>query len=93
LSIGRIETVLSYLRQVAIHDSVRETIKRALAQSDDVGVRLKANAIPAYDGILRSVSLYPSVNTEETLKDYIIEHILESLRLTADQRERLNLSG
>ena len=36
----------SYVRQVAICESVRETIKRALAQSDDVIVRLKPTTSP-----------------------------------------------
>ena len=85
--------MLSYLRQVAICESVQETIKRALAQSNDMGVRLKANQIPTTDGILRTVSLSPQVNTEEKLKDFLMEHTLGSLRLTASQREQLDLNG
>ena len=85
--------MLSYLRQVAICESVRETIKRALARNDDVGVRLAANNIGTTESVLRAVSLLPGLDTEEKLKDFIIEQMLSSLRLTADQRERLNLSS
>jgi hypothetical protein len=85
--------MIDYVRQVAICESVRETIKRALAQSTDMGMRQKINDIPATDGILRVVSLHPNINTEETLLDFITEHILSSLRLTAAQREQLNLNS
>ena len=85
--------MLSYLRQVAICESVREMIKTALAQSDDAGVRAKAPSIPPNESVLRAVSLFPSVDTEEKLKDFTIEHVLSSLRLTAIQREHLNLNG
>jgi hypothetical protein len=84
--------VFSYVRQVAICESVRETIKRAFAQSDDVNVRLKANNITTTESVLRAVSLLPSLDTEEKLKDFIIEHILSSLRLTVIQREHLGLN-
>ncbi|OPX95211.1 MAG: hypothetical protein A4E58_02249 [Syntrophorhabdus sp. PtaB.Bin006] len=85
--------MLSYLRQVAICESVRETIKQALVQSDDVGIRQKAHTIPTYDSILRAVSLDPSINDEETLKTFIVKHIMGNLRLTAIQKEHLNLNG
>jgi hypothetical protein len=85
--------VISYLRQVAICESVRETIKRGLAQNDDVSVRIAANNIDTTESVLRAVSLLPSLDTEEKLKDFIIEQMLRSLRLTADQKERLNLSS
>jgi hypothetical protein len=83
--------VLSYLRQVAICESVRETIKRALARNDDVVVRLAANNIDTTESVLRAVSLLPGLDTEEKLKDFIIEQMLRSLRLTADQRKGLSL--
>jgi hypothetical protein len=85
--------MLSYSRQVALCESVRETIKRALAQRDDARVRLRANDIPTTDAILRAVSVSPSIDTEETLKDFIIEHVLGRLRLTAVQKEQLNVNG
>ena len=85
--------MFSYVRQVAICESVRETIKRAFAQSDDVNVRLKANNITTTESVLRAVSLLPSLDTEEKLKDFIIEHILSSLRLTPIQREHLGLNS
>ena len=83
--------MIDYVRQVAICESVRETIKRSLSQSTDMGMRQKLNDIPTCDSILRVVSLHPNVNTEETLLDFITEHILSSLRLTAFQKEQLNL--
>ena len=85
--------MIDYVRQVAICESVRETIKRALAQSDDISARMKVNNIPATDSILREVSLHPNISAEETLLDFITEHILNSLRLTAAQREQLNLNS
>jgi hypothetical protein len=85
--------MFSYLRQVAICESVRETIRQGLAQSTDVALRLKANHIPTTDGILRMVSLFPKVDTEERLKDLIIEHVLDGLRLTPAQREHLHLNS
>jgi len=85
--------MLSYLRQVAICESVRGIIKKAFAQSDDVNVRLKANNITTTESVLRAVSLLPSLDTEEKMKDFIIEHILSSLRLTAIQREQLSLNS
>ncbi|OPY81233.1 MAG: hypothetical protein A4E65_01179 [Syntrophorhabdus sp. PtaU1.Bin153] len=85
--------MLNYLRQVAVCESVREMIKQALAQSDDAGIRQKANAIPTHDSILRAVSLDPSINDEETLKAFIVKHILTNLRLTETQKEYLNLNG
>ena len=84
--------MFSYFAQVAICESVRETIKRALVRSDDVEVRLKANFIADTDSILRVVSLSPGVDTEERLKDFIMKAILAGLRLTAIQREHLSLN-
>ena len=85
--------MFSYVKQVAICESVRETIKRAFAQSDDVNVRLKANNITTTESVLRAVSLLPSLDTEDKLKDFMIEHILSSLRLTPIQREHLGLNS
>ena len=85
--------MIDYVRQVAICESVRERIKQALIQHDDVNVKLKSNNIPATDSILRMVSLSPNINTEETLREFITNHIINSLRLTATQKEQLNLNG
>jgi hypothetical protein len=85
--------MISYVRQVAICESVRETIKRTLLQTNDMGVRQKVNDIPTADGILRVVSLNPKINTEETLLDFITEYVVSSLRLTAIQKEQLNLNS
>jgi hypothetical protein len=85
--------MLDYLRQVAISGSVRKTIERAVAQSTDMGIRAKINSIPTTESVLRAVSVRPDINTEEKLKDFTIEHILSSLRLTEIQREHLDLRG
>lgn len=85
--------VISYARQAAICGSVRKTIEQTLAQSNDMGLRAKISSIPTTEGILRAVSVRPSIDTEEELKDFIIKHILSSLRLTEIQREYLNLNS
>lgn len=85
--------MLSYMRLVAICESVRATIKRAFSQSDDMNVRLRASNITTTESVLRAVSLVPNLDTEEKLKEFIMEHILSSLRLTAAQREHLNLNS
>jgi hypothetical protein len=84
---------LNYLKQVEICESVRGTIKRAFAQSANLDVRLKANNIAATESVLRAVSVRPDIDSEEKLKDFTIEHILSSLRLTEIQREHLDLRG
>jgi hypothetical protein len=84
--------MISYVRQVSICESVREKIKKTLHQSDDMNLKLKVNDIPTCDSILRLVSVSPTVNSEETLNDFITEHILDALRLTVTQRERLMLN-
>jgi len=85
--------MLSYLRQVDVCKSVIKMINQALSQTDDAGVRLKATNIPTTESILRAVSLLPNIDTEEKLKDFIIEHISNSLFLTPIQREHLNLNN
>ena len=85
--------MLSYLEQVAICDSVLEKIKRAVTQSADAEVRLKAHKIPTTDSILRAVTLFPTINTSEKLKDFIIEHVRGSLSLNANQSEHLEMNG
>ena len=81
----------SYIRQVAICESVRETIKQALAHGDDMNLRQKANDIPTNESMLRAASLRPNLDTEEKLRNFLMEQIMGSLRLTASQREHLNL--
>jgi len=83
--------MLDYVRQVAIGNAVRETIKQALSQSNDIGVRAKIIDIPTTESVLRAVSLHPSLNTEDKLKDFITDHFLASLRLTEIQKEQLGL--
>jgi len=85
--------MLSYARQAAICGSVRKTIEQTLAQSNDMGLRAKISSIPTTEGILRAVSVRPSIDTEEELKDFIIKHILNSLRLTEIQRAYLKLNS
>jgi hypothetical protein len=84
--------MINYLKQVDISGSARKIIERALIQSDDAGVRAKANDIPTTESVLRTVSVLPNIDTEEKLRDFTIEHILSSLRLTPVQREHLNLN-
>jgi len=85
--------MLGYLRQIAICESVRETIRQALVKSDNWQTRLKAGNLPTADYILRAVSLLPDLDTEERLKTFIIKHVLDSLRVTEIEKEQLNLSS
>ena len=85
--------MIGYVRQVAIGNSVLETIKQTLAQSNEMGVRAKIVNIPTTESVLRAVSLHPSLNTEDKLKDFITDHFLASLRLTEIQKEHLGLHG
>lgn len=85
--------MLSYLRQVAICGPVLEMIKRAVAQSNDKGVRAKVMHIPTTEGVLRAVSVLPNIASEEQLKAFIIEHVLNNLRLTEIEKEHLNLNS
>jgi hypothetical protein len=84
--------MLSYSAQIVICDSIRETIKQILIKSNQLNTKLKASSVPTTDSILRAVSLLPDMNTEEELKEFIIEHILTALRLTESQKEQLNLT-
>jgi|WetSurMetagenome_2_1015567.scaffolds.fasta_scaffold1273089_1 hypothetical protein len=81
--------MLGYLRQVAICKAVIETIRQSLVRSDDWHMKLKLSSIPATEGILRAVSALPDLGTEEKLRDFITAHVLDSLRLTAIQKEQL----
>lgn len=85
--------MLSYSRQVVICGSVRKTLEQTIAQSSDIGLRAKISGIPTTESVLRAVSLFPNINTEEELKDFIIKHIVSSLRLTESQREHLHLNS
>lgn len=85
--------MLSYSRQVVICGSVRKTLEQTIAQSSDIGLRAKISGIPTTESVLRAVSLFPNINTEEELKDFIIKHIVSSLRLTESQREYLHLNS
>ena len=85
--------MISYMRQIAICEPVLEMIRRAITQSDDAGIRAKIVYMPTKESILRAVSVLPSVDTEEKLKDFIIDHLLVSLQLTEIEREHLNFSS
>jgi len=85
--------MLSYSRQVVICGSVRKTLEQTIAQSGDIGLRAKINGIPTTESVLRAVSLFRNINTEEELRDFIIKHIAGSLRLTESQREHLQLNS
>ena len=84
--------MLSYLRQVAICGPVLEMIKRAVVQSNDIGLRAKVTHISTIESVLRAVSVRPDIDTEEKLRDFAIEHALSNLHLNEIQRERLNLT-
>lgn len=84
--------MLSYLKQVEICGPVLEKIRRAITQSDDAGTRANIVHIPTKESVLRAVSVLPNIDTEEKLKNFIIEHVLSDLRLTEIQREHLNLN-
>ncbi len=84
--------MLSYTRQIALCESVRETVKQALVKSSQLSTKLKAGSIPTTDSILRAVSLFPNINTDEELKEFIIKRIVTYLRLTEDEKEQLSLT-
>ena len=85
--------MISYMRQVAICNAVREKIKQTLARSNDMGIRTKIINIPTTESVLRAVSLFPNIDTEEELKDFITKHLLSSLRLTTVQQEHPNVNS
>jgi hypothetical protein len=85
--------MLNYSRQVAICEAVRETIKKALIQSEDVSIKLRVSDIPTTDSILRAASVLPSIDTEEQLKGFIIDDVLASLHIATIQKEQINLNG
>jgi hypothetical protein len=78
--------MISYMKQVSLCDSIRETIKRTFAQSADLSLRMKTGSIPSTDSILRAISISPHIEDEQTLKQAIVEHTLNALRLTEDQK-------
>jgi hypothetical protein len=87
--------MLSYIRQAALCNSVRETIKGAFSQ-DDLATGLKIGNPPSVDSVLRTTSMFSHIDDEQTLKHMIIDHILKSLCLPEDQeadlRSRIELS-
>jgi hypothetical protein len=91
--LGSEEIVLSYSRQMVICESVREMIKQALVKSNDWHITVKASLIPTTDSILRAASALPNLDTEEQLKDFIIDHVSVNLRLTEAEKEHLNLTS
>jgi hypothetical protein len=85
--------MITYLRQVALCGSVRKMIERAFERSDDMDLRRKINSIPTTESILRAVSLLPSLDDEDKLKVFMIDHALTDLRLSPVQKEQLNLNS
>lgn len=83
--------MISYVRQVAICESVRQMIRQALGRSDDWRSKLNVSSSPTTDSILRAVSVLPSLDTEEKLKEFIIDHTLTNLRFPKLQKEDLGL--
>ena len=84
--------MISYVRQVAICGPALEMIKRAIVQSNDIGIRAKVSHISTTESVLRAVSVLPNIDTEEKLRDFTIEHALSNLHLNEIQREHLNLT-
>jgi hypothetical protein len=85
--------MISYVRQIAVCEPVLEMIKRAIAQSNDAGIRAKIIHFPTKESVLRTVSVHPEIDTEEKLRDFTIEYVLSSLQLNETEKERLNLSS
>lgn len=83
--------MMSYVRQVPICQAVRRTIEKSFAESGDPAFRAKISNIPPVESILRAVSLYPNLNTEEELRAFMVRHILSDLRLTKDQQQRFTI--
>lgn len=81
--------MLGYLRQVGICKSVLERIRQSLEKSGDWHMKLKMSNIPAPESILRAVSVKPGLGTEEKLRDFMTEYVMDSLHLTPIQREEL----
>lgn len=65
------------------------TMKQTIAQSDDPALKAKINSLPTTESVLRAVSLFSNLDTEEKLKDFIDEHIVTDLKLTEIQKEYL----
>ncbi len=80
--------MISYVRQVPICRSVLKAIEESLAQSGDASFRAKISDIPTIESVLRAVSLYQNLNTDEELRAFMIKHILSDLRLTKDQQQQ-----
>lgn len=80
---------MNYLKQVEICESVRMTIKQTITQSNDPVIKAKANSLPATESILRAASLFSNLDTEEKLRAFIDEHIINDLKLTETQKEYL----
>jgi hypothetical protein len=59
-------------------------IRETLVKNSQLCTKLKASSIPSIDNILRAASVSPSFDTEEKLKDFIIDYALFSLRLSDD---------
>lgn len=85
--------MISYARQVPICKSVRNSIEKSFAEVGDISLRAKISNIPTVESILRAVSLYPDLNTEEELRAFMVKHILNDLRLTKDQQEQFKKSS
>lgn len=80
--------MISYVRQVPICKSVRKAIEESFAESGQANFRAKISDIPTVESVLRAVSLYQNLNTEEELRAFITRHILSDLRLTKDQQQQ-----
>lgn len=80
--------MISYVKQVPICNDVRKTVVRSLVESGDARLRAKIVRIPPVESVLRAVSLYRNLNTEEELRAFITQHLFNELCLTHDQLEQ-----
>ncbi len=81
--------MLNYLKQVEICESVQKIVKKSISSSDDKNLKMQNINFPTTESILRAVSVLPNIDTEEKLKDFIIEHISRVLRLAPVQKAEL----
>jgi hypothetical protein len=84
--------MISYARQTAVCNAVRETVKQAFEQIGYRTLGSKTGDIPTTDSVLRAISLSPNIDTEQTLKQVITEYIIAALRLTEGPEGRLQIT-
>jgi len=84
--------MLSYPRQIALCEQVRETIKQALLKSSQLSTKLKTSSIPTTDSILRAVSISNTWIPKNSWKSFVLKYILADLRLTESEEETIDVT-